>query len=94
MPVIEKEIDPVLFRLDGVIERAPPHDPQIRYGQIESAWRTGFGADLTGQGNRRFKCQFLEPRPHLRRELRFHEHSLGDAAPIAKYRKRDLARGA
>src|SRR5216117_1963632 len=44
--VVEQKVDPVLFRLDRIIDWALAIDGQIRDAKLESARRTGIGANF------------------------------------------------
>src|SRR5262249_26357997 len=92
VPVVEQEIDSVLLRLHGVVDRAHADNCETRHAQFVPAGRARLGAHLTRHMDGRFECKFLETLPNVRWQLRLDEYRLNDAGAVAQYGERHFPR--
>src|SRR5207248_89628 len=76
MPVVEEEIDAMLFRLNWIIDRAWSDDGEIGRGDLVTTGRARIGSHLAGHRNGRLGREPGERRPDFRGDLRFHQDGL------------------
>jgi len=91
MPVVEEEVDPVLFWLDRIVDRALSINGELRYRELESARRARIRTHLALDFDRRFLSELSEARPAIRRYRVLDENCLQQAGAVPQHDERDLA---
>src|SRR5215217_2652807 len=91
VPAVQEEIDPVLLRLNWVIDRARPRYLEVRNRELYPSGSAFVRTYLSGHLNRRFLCKLGKPFPRLGGDTTFHENTLKNASPVSHYNEGNLA---